>query len=129
MTWRLKPRRITGKCLAVLVLGTIGVTSCGQNYNSDSNDAGGDIGIDCSTNASLCAAYTVIQNNHCFECHSWSGYKTNAAWVSAGLVVADDPTDSMIIKQLKNSGGTMPQNYTPLLSSDYNSLVSWIQNL
>ena len=111
------------------ILSLLALAGCGQNYNSNSNDGGGDIGIDCSTKANLCAAYTAIRANHCFECHAWSGYKSDAAWVSAGLVVADSPSDSTLIKQLKNSGGTMPQNYTPLSADDYNAIVTWIQNM
>jgi hypothetical protein len=107
----------------------VGAMGCGQDYNSNSNDGELNTTISCPTDANLCTAYAVIKANHCFECHSWSGYLTDAAWKSAGLVQAGNPSSSLLILQLKNSGGTMPENYSPLSSSDLQSLKTWIQGM
>jgi len=108
---------------------TAAVLSCGQNYNSSTNDNGGDIGIDCTTQAQLCTAYSALKNNHCFECHSWSGYRTDQAWISAGLVVKDSPLSSQLVTNLKNAGGSMPQNNSPMSSDEYDAVTTWIQNM
>jgi hypothetical protein len=129
MRWKSPPLYLILKRLAILAIGALTLVQCGQNYNSNSNDGGGDIGIDCTANARLCAAYTAIQSNHCFECHGWSSYKTDAAWEGAGLVVAGSTAGSQLITKLKNSGGDMPQNYGAISNDDYSALVSWIQNL
>jgi mono/diheme cytochrome c family protein len=102
--------------------------ACGQFYNSNSSDGAGSA-FDCATDPNLCAAYKAISDNHCFECHAWSRYKTDAEWTGAGLVVAGSPSTSLLIKRLKNSGSTMPQNFPALSTADYNALVTWIQNL
>jgi hypothetical protein len=113
---------------AFLVL-AVGLTACGQNYNSSSNDGGGDLGIDCTVQAQLCSAYTAMKTNHCFECHSWSGYRTNQDWLNSGLVIKDNPSGSRLITQLKNAGGTMPQNNSPMASDDYDAITAWIRNM
>lgn len=113
---------------SILAAISIALTDCGQNFNSNSGDhAGG--GISCPNDANLCIAYDVITNNHCFDCHQWSSYTTDADWIGAGLINPGNPTKSLIISNLKNSGGAMPQNFGALSNSDFNALVTWIQNL
>lgn len=107
----------------------LGLMSCGQNYNSNTNDNGGELGIDCATAPALCEAYTAMRDNHCFECHGWSGYRTDAAWISSGLVSKNDPANSRLITKLKNAGGNMPQNFSPMTSSEYTAVRTWIQNM
>lgn len=119
------PRRLaiaTVVAAAILVL-----SNCGQNYNSNSNDVTGSSNIDCGLYAKLCTAYPVIQHNHCFQCHSWSGYRTDEQWVQAGLVVPGSPNTSSLIKQLQNTGGDMPKDYSALSSDDIDTLKAWIQ--
>ncbi|MGZ3723077.1 MAG: hypothetical protein ACXVA9_09115 [Bdellovibrionales bacterium] len=118
----------TGFQIACSVL-ILTLASCGQNYNSSTNDNGGELGIDCATEPRLCAAVLAMKNNHCFECHSWSGYKTDASWIAAGLVTKDNPGNSKLVQQLKNAGGTMPQNYSPMSSDEYDAVKTWIQNM
>lgn len=114
-----------------LLVSIVTLLSCGQDYNSNSGDAtkGSDIGIDCTSApaARLCAAYTAIQSNHCFECHvAWSAYKTDAAWTGSGLVTAGNASGSVLISRIRNAGGDMPQNYGPLPQADYDALLAWI---
>jgi mono/diheme cytochrome c family protein len=102
--------------------------ACGQNYNSDSNDASGSAAA-CPDVSNTCTAYAAMAKNHCFQCHPWGGFTTDAQWLNAGLVSRGNPTVSSLIKELKNSGGQMPKDYSPLSTADYNKLVTWIQNM
>lgn len=115
--------------IAAVICSLFTLLACGQNYNSSSNDNGGDIGIDCTVQPRLCAAYMAMKSNHCFECHSWSSYRTDQDWSAAGLVVKNNPSSSLLVQQLKNAGGTMPQDNSPMSDDEYTSIKTWIQNM
>lgn len=113
------------------------LVSCGQSFNSNSGDSAftADNGIDTSTPAGqrLDAAYTVLKNE-CMSCHtgyhnSWNAYKTNNAWVNAGLVVAGNPMGSSVYNRLKNVGGDMPQLNPQISESERQTLEDWIDQL
>jgi hypothetical protein len=118
--------------LLTLAMGILG-SGCGQNYNSNSSDdVLANLHLDCSGSAGgrLCAAMLAMVNNQCFSCHStWSSNNTDSAWISSGLVTAGDPSGSLLIQKLINSGGDMPKDGNALSSDDFDALVTWIQNL
>lgn len=110
------------------------LTGCGQDFNSNYGDFGQYApieGIDSSTpeGARLLAAYKVLQAK-CFQCHSWSNYKTSQAWIDAGRVVAGNPSASSIYSTLKNNNGNMPPDpFAPLTSAEIVLFEDWINNL
>lgn len=118
-------------CLTIIAL----LSSCGQDYNSNSGDAGqySTVStIDTSTpeGVRLAASYSVLQAK-CFQCHSgWSGYTTSQQWVDAGLVVRGSFLSSELIRRLKNYGGDMPPDpQSPLSTDEIAPLQTWIENL
>ena len=123
------------KIFFILLAFTVLMTSCGQDYNSSSSDAGQYApieGINSSTagGARLLAAYRVMQSK-CFQCHSaWSTYKTNALWVSSGKVVAGNTSASSAYTSLKNNNGNMPPDpYAQLTTEELETVTSWIQGM
>lgn len=117
--------------LSILLL----VSSCGQDYNSNSGDSGQytpNSAIDTSTpeGARLSAAYTVLQNK-CLQCHStWSGFTTSSRWEQAGLIVTGSASGSEIVRRLKNYGGDMPPDpFSPLSNEELTAVENWIDNL
>lgn len=113
------------------------LTSCGQSFNSNTGDEAFTAinGIDTSTPAGvrLNAAYTVLKNE-CMSCHtgyhnSWNAYKTDAAWQSAGLVVAGSTAASSVYGRLKNVGGDMPLLNPQISDSERQTLETWITSL
>ena len=122
------------KILSLIILSVV-LSSCGQDYNSSSNDAGQYApieGIDSSTagGARLLAAYRVMQSK-CFQCHSsWATYKTNALWVSSGKIVAGNPSASSAYTSLKNNNGNMPPDpYAQLTTEELETVTNWIQGM
>ena len=107
--------------------------ACGQNYNSDSGDGAGSVSADCSgaNGVRLCAALKVLRTNRCYGCHNeFSSLSTDAAWEASPYIVQDQPLSSLLIQKLVNSGGDMPLDTGIAISTtDYNTLVDWIQNL
>lgn len=106
--------------------------SCGQDFNSNSNDEGqySTVTIDSSTpeGARFSAAYKVIQTQ-CMGCHDWASYDTKEKWTEA-YVVAGNYAGSPLISILKNYGGSMPKDPYPALSpADLVVLENWISNL
>ncbi len=106
------------------------LSSCGQDYNSNSNDAEvySDIGITPGSN--LYEAYTLMQTK-CFACHGkeWRGLTTSQMWIDKGLIVSGSPTNSSIYTSLTNNGGDMPKNpYPPLTRSEVLTIKNWINN-
>ena len=110
------------------------IAGCGQDYNSNYGDYGQYSpveGIDSSTpeGARLLAAYRVFQGK-CFQCHSWSNYKTSAQWESAGLIVKGNSASSDVITMLKNYGGNMPPDpIAPLSTEELTNVEAWINAL
>jgi hypothetical protein len=105
-------------------------SSCGQNYNSNSNDEGvyGNIGITPGSN--LYNAYVVMQAK-CFACHGdqWKDYKTSNDWIEKGLIVSGSTVNSSIYTSLTNNGGSMPKNpYPPLTKAEVETLKTWINS-
>lgn len=116
-----------------MLLVFVALAACGQNYNSNTNDAPNIPQGDCSTaaGARLCAAVAVLKSNRCYTCHAsdWP-YSTDAAWLASGLVVQGQPLSSRMITKLVNVGGNMPFDTGVAISTtDYNTLTNWIQNL
>lgn len=116
-------------CFLFLLLMLAG---CGQDYNSNYGDYSQYSpveGIDTSTpeGLRLLDAYKVMQTS-CFQCHSWSEYKTSAQWVSAGLVTRGNLSSSILYTRLKNVGGNMPPA-GQLTTADFTSIETWISNL
>lgn len=110
---------------------------CGQDFNSNSGDESFSAvnGIDTSTPAGqrLDAAYTVLKNE-CMSCHtgyhnSWNSYKTDTAWINAGLVSAGSPAASTVYNRLKNVGGDMPLLNPQISEVERQALDAWITQL
>jgi len=118
----------------ILLLITLVLFSCGQDYNSQSNDVGqySQSPIDRSTaeGQRLHLVYRSMQSQ-CFSCHgSWSSYITSSQWVNAGLVVRGNPNTSKLVYRLKNMGGNMPPDPSSQISDDdYSAYLNWINNL
>lgn len=110
------------------------VAGCGQDYNSNTGDYSQYApieGIDSSTpdGARLLAAYKIFQAK-CFQCHTWSQYKTSAQWVSAGKVAQGNASASAIYTILKNNGGNMPPDpIAELTSTELAAVESWINQM
>ncbi len=122
------------KALAFTLLSLL-ISSCGQDYNSNSGDLGQYApveGIDSSTpdGMRLLAAYKVFQGK-CFQCHqAWLGYKTSAQWVSAGKVTAGSTGGSDVWTILKNNGGNMPPDPIAQLTAEELTFVEeWINGI
>jgi uncharacterized membrane protein len=107
---------------------------CGQDYNSNSGDYSQYApveGIDSSTpdGTRLLAAYKIMQTK-CFQCHTWSSYKSSASWVSARLVTAGSTGGSDLYVKLKNVGGNMPPDpIAQLTAEELTAIEVWINNI
>lgn len=78
-------------------------------------------------------ALSIIQIN-CISCHlghhnRFSGFSTDAQWVSARLVIPGDSANSRLIRKLKNRGGNMPFNNPAISEEDVDALVDWIDQM
>lgn len=120
------------KLISFLTL-TLLITSCGQDFNSNSFDSQryGNTGIDNTT--PFGKAFNVIQTK-CINCHTgyhniYSGYTTSQAWINAGLINANDFGGSPLIIKLINYGGNMPQGGSQLSTTEITYLQDWINGL
>lgn len=119
-----------------LALITIVISSCGQTYNSNTEDFNLLPSSFCSNqgNSNLCAANEIIQTK-CTNCHTspihagWAAYDTDAEWTASGRVVAGNPDSSTLITKLKNYGGNMPDQAPPLTESEVQTLRDWINGI
>ncbi|MBK26411.1 MAG: hypothetical protein CME70_20595 [Halobacteriovorax sp.] len=128
----------TNKIIIILLL--MGLSSCGQTFNSNSNDANLTAFVACSEAGTAagdryCAAEAIIRNR-CTGCHAppgyheaWSSYKNDAAWKASGLVVAGSVAASKMITRLKNQGGNMPADAPQISDAEYQTLVEWVQQM
>ena len=122
----------------ILGTGILLLTSCGQVFNSNSNDLN-IYASDCASSGSPeYAAPCLIIKDQCISCHSgyhdkWASWKTSADWVSNGIVVAGDPNGSQLIYRMKNFQGgadsNMPEGLPQIPDDEYNTLVDWIEAL
>lgn len=112
------------------------LVSC-QNNNSSSADRFKYGPIELENNPQFQAAYPVIQSR-CVNCHTstihdvWASYTTSAQYISAGLVIKQDPNNSRFIRYIQNSGlspATMPLNDGPLPNDEYQILVDWVNGI
>ena len=122
-------KKIIGLTLLLVLL-----AGCGQDYNSNSGDFAQYApieGIDSSTpdGTRLLAAYKVFQAK-CFQCHTWSAYKTSADWVSAGLASKGNSSASQVYTRLKNNGSNMPPDpIAELTAAELLSVETWINQM
>ena len=117
-------------CLLLLL------SSCGQTFNSNTNDTGLVALGACSEAGTTagdryCAAEAIIQSR-CINCHSgyhdqWSTWKNDAAWKTSGRVVAGSTAGSTLITRLKNQGGNMPADAPQMADTEYQTLIEWVQ--
>jgi len=120
------------RVIFILILGVL--VSCGQDYNSNTGDFAQYApieGIDSSTpdGTRLLASYKVFQAK-CFQCHTWSAYKTSADWVSAGLVSKGNSSASQVYTRLKNTGGDMPPDpIAELTAAELLTVETWINQM
>lgn len=110
------------------------LSSCGQDYNSNSGDQGqyspnGSIDTSTPDGVRLSAAYSILQAK-CFQCHSgWTNYTTSAQWESAGLIAKGSAANSELVRSLKNYGGDMPPDpQSPLSTEQVAVFENWIDN-
>jgi uncharacterized membrane protein len=108
-----------------------------QNYNSNSSDKFKYGPIELENSSLFRAAYPVIQSR-CVNCHTstihdaWASYTTSAQYISAGLIVRNDPNGSKFIRYIQNSNlspASMPLNAGPLPNDEYQILIDWINGL
>jgi hypothetical protein len=114
------------------------LTSCGQTFNSNTEDFNLLPSSFCSdqTNTNLCVANEIIQNN-CTNCHTspihagWAAYDTDAEWIASGRVVAGDPAASTLVTKLKNyvPAGNMPDQAPPLSDTQYQAILDWVNGM
>lgn len=112
----------------LLVLG-----SCGQDFNSNSNDkdqfSNVEIDISSPEGRRFSVAYKILQVK-CMGCHDWALFTTSDKWIESGYVVRGNFSGSPLISILKNYGGNMPKDpYPALANSETTDLESWISNL
>jgi uncharacterized membrane protein len=110
--------------------------SC-QDNNSNSGDRGkyGPVEFD-EADPNFSKAYYIVQDR-CVNCHSgyhnsWAEYKSNAAWISSGLIIQNDSQNSSFLNRIINSaqvGANMPLNGTALPDAEYDHLVQWIEGM
>lgn len=120
----------------ILLSLTLAFSSCGQTFNSNTNDTGL-VALGACTEAGTpagdryCAAEKVIQDR-CVNCHSgyhdqWAKWKDETAWKSSGRVVAGSTASSVLITRLKNQGGNMPADAPQIADTEYQTLIDWVQ--
>jgi cytochrome c551/c552 len=122
--------------LALLALTAV---AC-QNDNSDSADREkyGPIVLNSGGDPNFAAAYAILQNQ-CISCHNgdhhavWASYTSDADWVAQGLVIKGNATGSYLIQRIINAGNgsasNMPQGSSALPADQYNTLLTWINNM
>ncbi len=80
----------------------------------------------------LANSYNIIKTR-CFQCHSqWQNLNTNQKWIDSGLVIKNNPENSLIINRLKNFDppGDMPSGANSALpNSEYITLTDWIETM
>ena len=121
------------KHISLLLLFTL--ASC-QDYNSNSGDRAKYGPITLSGDSKLDAATAVLQSR-CISCHdryhdNWADLKTNADWITEGLVVAGDVAGSRLIQRTVNTGATdsnMPPGRPPLPNDEYKTLTDWVTGI
>lgn len=103
--------------------------SCGQNYNSNTNDKETFKEVTISATDPFYKSSIILKNN-CFSCHSaYSEYNTDQQWVDAGLIIKGDFDNSLLKTKLKNYGGNMPLDpASPLSDSDVTELRNWVNS-
>lgn len=115
---------------SVLIL----MTSC-QDFNSSSFDKLRYSPISTSGTPEFQAAYKILANR-CINCHSgrhgaWGDYKKEEDWLSSGLVLANDPDNSELIRRIYNSNS--PEANMPpsgqIPSSEYLAIRTWIESI
>lgn len=118
--------------IPLFIAGVLFLTlSCGQSFNSNSGDFAlrpVALGDGTPEGERLKVAYEIMQNQ-CMSCHpGYSAYRTNEAWIEAGLVKKQDPDGSVLIRSLNNyfPPGGMPPSGT-LSNSDYSALLEWVE--
>lgn len=107
--------------------------SCGQTFNSNTNDKGLVALGDCVGSTDFCTAQGIIQTR-CINCHTgyhdqWATFNDEAAWKASGRVVAGSTSQSSLITRLKNQGGNMPADAPQIPDSEYQALIQWVQNM
>lgn len=117
------------KNILPLLMGLFLLSSCGQDFNSNSSDQV-QYGSGLDANTPLGGAYNVMKDR-CFQCHSaWGGYTSNQAWIDSRLIVARDWNNSLLRNSLKNFGGDMPPSpHSALSSEEVNKLQVWVNAL
>lgn len=112
------------------------ISSC-QDFNSNSFDKEKSYVavIDTSTaeGKRLNSAYQVLKNN-CMSCHTgyhsvWLKFNTSELWQNENLIIAGDANASEIMIRLKNNGGDMPLNNSPIQFTDLIYIEDWINGL
>jgi hypothetical protein len=119
------------KLLSLLIL----LIGC-QDINSNSGDKlrYGPLNL-VDNDAAFAEAYVVLQVR-CASCHqhtAWAGYKSNQAWVDAGLVVPGNSQASSVVNRIINSesgtGANMPPGGGPIPESEFESIKDWVEQL
>ena len=118
-----------------IIIATL-LLSCGQTFNSNTNDKGLVSLTACSEAGTpagdrYCAAESIIQNR-CINCHTgyhdqWATYNNDSEWKASGRVVAGSTAGSSLITRLKNQGGNMPADAPQIPDSEYQTLINWVQ--
>ena len=108
---------------------------CFQVINSTSNDDTRfkSAGETKTGSVRFLAANAVIAQK-CATCHTSTVHETwgdlsEADWVARASVVPGDPTNSALLKRLKNNGGDMPQGAAALSETELAELTDWISNI
>jgi uncharacterized membrane protein len=118
------------KLSLVFILSLI-ILSCGRVENSSSQDRAR-YSPNMGGSAEFQAALAVLSAK-CSECHgSWEGF-TESEFVTAGLVVANDPTKSKVY--YRNQLGPGPSNNMPdsgrpaMTSAELQTIAEWINSV
>jgi cytochrome c553 len=87
-----------------------------------------------STNCAFCHGDAQTATSTVFNGKAvpvFAGFTTDAQFVSSGIINAGDPTRSWLIRSLQNFGdiNTMPQESSPLSTSDAQTLKTWISGI
>ncbi len=103
--------------------------SCGQDYNSNTNDARyANSSYDVST--PFGAAQAVL-SDRCFSCHgTWANYTDSQAWINSGQIAPGSWSSSTMYTRIKNYGGDMPPSpASELTSAELTALATWVNGL